>query len=418
MAYLAARLPVLALSCGSVAEFAAAVNRYRVAIGVDEVPVDVRPDRIAASFTGDRVMRIDGRPISGFAELSGFFEAADGWVRAHANYPHHRARLLRCLDLPDGTDRARLAERTAALGADDIEARAVDAGAIAARVRTEAEWSASGPGLAAAAGPLVVSETRADVGAARAGSPSSSRPLTGVRVLDMTRVIAGPTATRALALAGAEVLRVDPPQLPEIDWQHVESGQGKHTTLLDLREAADREVCRTLLRSADVLVTGYRPGSLERFGLAPSDTRPGLVWARVSAWGETGPWAGRRGFDSIVQAASGIALVESAEPPGALPAQALDHATGYHLAAGVVDALTQRLADARGRTIRAALARTAAELLAAPGRVARPESSKAPGSDTLVEHGGIRTARPALASYDDFPFPSRPWGADPPAWQV
>ncbi|BDZ41673.1 hypothetical protein GCM10025865_09720 [Paraoerskovia sediminicola] len=188
-----------------------------------------------------------------------------------------------------------------------------------------------------------------------------------------------------------------------------------------------------LLDAADVLVTGYRPGAVETLGL---ELPPGTVRARVSAWRglgvDPGPWAGRRGFDSIVQAASGIAMIESGDgsTPGALPVQALDHATGYLLAAAVVDALTDRRADRRGRDVDASLARTAAWLLATQGR--RPGLVGAAGGPTTVPPPDRRlttscrvgadgplvtTARPALADVDDHPWPAHPWGTDEPSWQ-
>ena len=170
--------------------------------------------------------------------------------------------------------------------------------------------------------------------------------------------------------------------------------------------------------AADVLVTGYRPGAVEAFGMR---LPPGAVHARVNAWGDDGPWARRRGFDSIVQAASGIAMVESPDGtrPGAMPAQALDHATGYLLAAGIVDALAARAVDGRGRDVAVALARTAAWLLAAGSRdPAHPEPAAAPSGSTVSHgHGPVVTsARPALPGHADHTFPAHPWGTDPASW--
>lgn len=417
MTYLAATLPVMSLAADSVGEFAAAANRHRSEVGLAEQPVTLRPDRIAASFAGDRIMRIDGQPIAGFAELSGFFEAADGWVRTHGNYPHHRERLLRALGLPDTSGRNAVVARVRSLDAADVEQRAHEADAIAVRVRTEAEWSTSAQALAAADGPLVGYEVRSDwVRSARSPAATSALPLAGIRVLDLTRVIAGPTATRALGLLGADVLRIDPPHLPEIEWQHVENGQGKRSALVDLRSDNGIATFRELLAKADVLVTGYRPGALERLGIDVGAVAPGIVWGRVSAWSERGPWAGRRGFDSIVQAASGISLIEGDGKPGALPAQALDHATGYYLAAGILEALAARVADRFGTTVTASLARTAASLLSAPGRT--PDHPAPTLPECTVTHHGIRTARPVLAEYDDYPHPAHHWGSDEPGWMV
>lgn len=425
--WLAAHLPVLDLALDAVRAVQHAAAR---AAGRAETTVAAPPDpaRVATAFASDRVLALDGQPVEGFAELSGFFPAADGWVRTHANYPHHRSRLTALVGLPDDVGRTAFARRLAELPAQELEDRAAGAGAIVARVRTEQEWRASAPGRAAASGPLVRirtrTRTRSGDGPSRA-DPSAGRerhvrdvpaaaPLAGIRVLDLTRVIAGPVATRTLALLGADVLRVDPPEPAEIEWQHLDTGQGKRSAVLDLRSAAGLRTAQDLLDAADVLVTGYRPGAIEALGLRPPE---GVVTGRVSAWGDTGPWAARRGFDSMVQAASGIALLEGrAGTPGALPAQALDHASGYLLAAGIVDALRLR-GDGRGRDVSVSLARTATWLLDLPGRdPLHPAPAPASAGET-VTHGRIRTARPALPGHDDYPHPALPWGQDTPAWR-
>jgi crotonobetainyl-CoA:carnitine CoA-transferase CaiB-like acyl-CoA transferase len=255
----------------------------------------------------------------------------------------------------------------------------------------------------------------APAGSAQHREVDSAAPLSGIRVLDFTRVIAGPVATRALALLGADVLRIDPPGLPELPVQQEETGAGKFTALLDLATGAGLDRANELLQTADILVTGYRPGSLERFGLRYP---PGLVVARVAAWGSTGPWAGRRGFDSIVQAASGIAMVEGdGGRPGVLPVQALDHASGYLLAAAALDALRSRDSDGHGRDVTVSLAGTAHWLLHAEGRIEQKRDARWPGEQTTVVHGGSETARPALREYDDYAWPAHPSGTDPAAWQ-
>ncbi|MEC3956660.1 CoA transferase [Nocardia sp. CDC153] len=422
-ANLAATLPVWALAGGAVAAFATAADRWRETIGVEPLRGVVEPDRVAASFSSERLFRIDGERPSIFAELSGFFRAADAWVRTHANYSHHRDRLLTAVALPATATRADFVRRVATLSATDIEQRAAEHGAIAVRVRAEQEWADSPQGKAAASGPLVALERRADTGAVE--SPTAATrllPLRGLRVLDLTRVIAGPVATRALALLGADVLRIDPPFLPEIGWQYLDTCQGKRSTVADLR--TDLPVFRELISNADIIISGYRPGRLERLGVRPGEMRAGIVYGRVSAWGETGPWGDRRGFDSIVQAASGISLIEgahdnsSSEPSvGALPAQALDHASGYLLAAGVLDALRARQADGGGRDVRVALARTASWLLGASGRTPDHEPAAAPDPSFGVSHGAVTTAGPALTGYPDYPWPARDYGSDTAEWK-
>ncbi|AOW94608.1 hypothetical protein BFN03_07755 [Rhodococcus sp. WMMA185] len=413
--YLAARLPVFALAAGSVAALTAAVDRRLVADGREPRRWHLHPDRIAASFTSDRLLRVAGSPVPGFAELSGFLATADGWVRTHANYPHHRSRLLASLDLPDDADRSALAARVATMTAQDVEDLAAGAQAVAAWVRSESEWAADPAGRAAASGHLVHTTSHGDTAQPRSARVDSDRPLAGVRVLDLTRVIAGPVATRTLALLGADVLRIDPPAIPEIDIQHRDTGQGKRTALLDIHSGDGRAILAALLADTDVVVSGYRPGALDDvFAALPAPP----VRARLCAWGFAGPWAQRRGFDSIVQAASGISLVEGAHgTPGALPAQALDHATGYLLAAGIIDALTAVRRDGRMRTVEVSLARTAACLLGAGDRVATPAAAAAPDASCLVEHGNLFSARPALFEYADYPFPARPWGEDRPVWE-
>lgn len=312
---------------------------------------------VGVEFGSERHLRVDGVPrAGGFAPLSRAWPTSDGWVRTHANHPHHRAALLRALGLHDaegaGADGEALARRVAAVLAErsalDVEEAVTAAGGLAVAVRTPQEWSATPMGAAVAAAPLVslrrVREGRTGAGA-RGGSGADG--VEGARVLDLTRVIAGPTATRALAAHGADVLRVDPPHLPELPEQWLETGPGKRCCELDLTAGAGRACLEELLSGADVLVHGYRPGALARHGLdeqSLAERHPHLVVASLSAWGEQGPWAHRRGFDSLVQAASGIGVMSGGADgrPGALPVQALDHAAGQLLAAAVLRALALR----------------------------------------------------------------------------
>ncbi|MET8165528.1 CoA transferase [Streptomyces sp. NPDC005329] len=445
---LRARLPVreLARACVGVCALAGAELGARRA-GLPEAPrVRVDDGAVATAFVSERRLLVDGRAPVLFAPLSRFWRTADGWVRTHANYPHHRERLLKALRLPEGTDpavvEASLAERSAL----DVEEAVYAAGGLAVASRTPDEWAAQEQATLIAARPLV-ERGRSDGARARTFAPLEDGPLlpaAGLRVLDLTRVLAGPVATRTLALLGADVLRVDAPRLPELPDQHADTGFGKRSTLLDL--TADRRAFEELLAAADVVVTGYRPGALDRFGLSPealAERRPGLVVAQVSAWGAYGPWGGRRGFDSLVQVATGIASVEgSARRPGALPAQALDHGTGYLLAAAVLRALTEQSHDGGSRFVRLALARTAAWLTdgawASEGvRMDEGEGkgmtkvqdrevsggvSAGPGpwlAETDSPLGRLRHALPPV-SFDggpgDWARPPGPWGADPAHW--
>jgi crotonobetainyl-CoA:carnitine CoA-transferase CaiB-like acyl-CoA transferase len=407
---LASPLPVATLAQATVAGCALAAAGLRAAAGhpiTSPVPVDSAA--VATAFVSERVLRRSGTGFDTFAPLSRFWPAADGWVRTHANYPHHRARLLALLGVHrDEQVGPALAERSAT----ELEESAAALGALVFAVRTPEQWLAHPQGAAVAALPLLRLE--------RVGDCAPSRPARP-RVLDLTRVIAGPVGTRTLALFGADVLRVDSPRLPEIEAQHLDTGFGKRSTLLDLVRPTDRRTFEELLAQADVVITGYRPGALDAVGLsAPAlhERRPGLVVAQLSAWGDVGPWAGRRGFDSLVQAPTGVAVrCGSAEQPAALPAQALDHGTGYLLAAAVLRALAQRAERGGGWLARLALARTAHWLLhEIPAHTQEPAEA---AQQHTAQLGELTYALPPVhlpgepSTWSDGPVP---WGTSRPTW--
>ncbi|WP_074991954.1 CoA transferase [Streptomyces misionensis] len=422
---LPARLPVrkLARACvGACALAAAELGAHRT--GRAEVPgVRVDDGAVAAAFHSERLVRVDGRAPVSFAPLSRFWRTADGWVRTHANYPHHRARLLDALSLPPDASPEDVAARLADRRALETEAAVNDAGGLAVALRDPGRWRATEQAAEVAARPLV-ERVRLDSAPARVLPPLDPAaapllPAAGLRVLDLTRVLAGPVATRALGLLGADVLRLDAPWLPELPDQHADTGFGKRSATLDL--AVDRDAFEELLAAADVVVTGYRPGALDRFGLSPealAERRPGLVVAQVSAWGAYGPWAGRRGFDSLVQVATGIATTEgSAGQPGALPAQALDHGTGYLLAGAVLRALTEQSYDGGSRSVRLALARTALWLTDGiepdRGTDGTPYDTPDPWlAETDSPLGRLRYALPAV----DFTGGPATWARPPVPW--
>ncbi|MFD5217152.1 CoA transferase [Streptomyces tendae] len=435
---LPARLPVMELARATVAVCslaAAELTSVRTGCPVPRVRVD--DEAVATAFLSDRLVRADGRAWSTFAPLSRFWRATDGWVRTHANYPHHRARLLAALGVPgnagekavDAADAVdAVAQAIAGLTALEVEESVYAAGGLAVAARGPEDWAKSEQGVMVAGQPLLTT-ARIDDAPDRMFDRmlgGAALPCAGLRVLDLTRVLAGPVATRTLALLGADVLRIDAPQLPESQEAHNDTGMGKRSTTLGLGEDTDRRLFEDLLDAADVVVTGYRPGALERFGLTPealAERRPGLVIAQLSAWGRYGPWCERRGFDSLVQVATGIAELEgSPDSPGALPAQALDHGTGYLLAAGVLRALTEQHRTGGTRLVRLALTQTAHWLVhglaPAPG-----EEEGFDAEHWLTETdspvGRLRHALPPV-SYDGGPVnwarPPGLWGTDAPAW--
>jgi hypothetical protein len=375
-----------------------------------DVPVTVHTGALAVALRSERYVRLDGRTVgSPFDPLSAFHRTADGWLRLHANYPWHRAAALRVLGCAEADVPAAIAERTAV----ELEAALHDAGGVGAAVRTADEWRA----VAGPPPPLVER---------RLLGPAAPRPVRRPRVLDLTRVIAGPVATRTLAAHGADVLRLDPPDRPEIPLQAYDTLPGKRSALLDL--AANGAVLEELLAGVDIVVTGYRPGALDRFGLAPDELAqryPGLVVVTLSAWGHEGPWARRRGFDSIVQAACGIADAEgTGGVPGALPVQLLDHATGYLAAAGALLALGAQRRAGGSHHVRLALAGTAAWLQSLPSRTPMdvPDADPAPhlveldapdGRLTIAAPPGTIDGRPLT-----WPEPAPSYGTAQPRWDA
>lgn len=301
--------------------------------------------------------------------ITGDYRTRDGWLRLHANAPHHRERALAVLGCANSHDA--VARAMAGGSGEDLETAIVAAGGCAARLRTQADWQAHPQGQAVRAEPLIAQEWTA-IATARDWRPDPQRPLQDIRILDLTRILAGPIATRLLAGLGAEVLRIDPP-----DWdepaQAPEVTLGKRCARLDLRRPADRWVFEALLEEADVLVHGYRADALERLGYGAAQRRalqPALIDVSLCAYGWTGPWALRRGYDSLVQLSCGIAAAgrdwQQAQQPVPLPVQALDHATGYLMAAAVIRGLTGRLREGRVLSARLSLARTACLLTEHP----------------------------------------------------
>ncbi|MCW4386411.1 CoA transferase [Salinibacterium sp. SYSU T00001] len=299
------------------------------------------------------------------------YRAADGgWVRLHTNAPHHRAAALGVLGVDDSADPVDVRRFVGRWDAFELEDAVVEAGGVAAAMRTRDQWLEHPQGAAVSAEPLLYRETGTPGPLGAAWRPTVERPLAGLRVLDLTRVLAGPVATRFLAGLGADVLRIDP---PEWDEPAIVPNMtiGKRTSRLDARTPEGYERLCSLLAEADVLVHGYRDGALDRLGLALEERqrlRPGLVEASLNAFGFSGPWRPRRGFDSIVQVASGIShhgmVVMREERPQQLPVQALDHATGYLLAASVLRGLVGLMRDGVGSAARTSLARMGEALVA------------------------------------------------------
>ncbi|MET1112479.1 MAG: CoA transferase [Allosphingosinicella sp.] len=401
------------------AELAGLAGGGRPAVTVDR--------RLASFWFGWSLRPIGWILPNPWDPVGGDYRTADGWIRIHANAPRHRAAALRVLGAradPEAVAQAVRGWRKA-----ELEQAVVDAGGCAAEMRSAEDWAAHPQGRAVAREPLVHLGFHASPAPDLPIDPA--RPLAGIRVLDLTRVLAGPVATRLLAGFGAEVLRLDPP-----DWDEPavvpEVTLGKSVARLDLREAAGRAAFEDLLGRADILVHGYRPGALEALGSGAPPRRalaPALVDVSLDAYGWTGPWAGRRGFDSLVQMSAGIAQAgmdrAGSDRPRPLPVQALDHATGYLMAAAAVRGLTERVVNGRSAEARCSLARTARFLVeggpADDPAPLRPESAEdvAPGIEATAWGKARRLAPPV--EIDGAPMrwrlPAAPLGSASPQWR-
>ena len=412
---------------------AAALAATEIGIARNGLAQDVAVDMSDAAAETTAWLRIDGRKLEVWDRIAGLYRCRDGWLRLHTNFEHHRDGVLHLLGLPPGPDTSR--EQVAAAIADRparaFEDEASAAGLVVAAMRSTPTWQTHPQHLADAAGPLITIERIGD--APPLPWPElapAARPLTGLRVLDLTRILAGPAGTRTLAAYGADVLLVNSPHLPNIE--HIaDTSRGKRSAMADLQEAGDRAAFGAVLRDAHVMVQGYRPGGLAALGFGAEDVarlRPGLVHVSLSAYAEGGPWQGRRGFDSLVQTATGLNADEAAaagvDEPKALPTQILDMATAFLIAFATEAALLRQRHEGGSWHVRLALSRTALWLRSL-GRIddgfgapaldlpSRSESSSSGfGPLVAIRHAARFGTTPA--HYD---VPSMPPGSAPLAWR-
>ena len=365
----------------------------------------VRADRRLASIWFGLSVRPQGWPLPPLWDpLSADYEAKDRWIRLHMNAPHHRDAALAVLGV--AAEKDAVAREVSRWAADDLETAVVSGGGCAATMRSIAEWKVHPQGRAVAGEPLLHLRIE-DTISRRDWKMSRQRPLKGLRVLDLTRVLAGPIATRFLAGLGAEVLRIDPPWWDE-PVVVLEVALGKRCARIDLRQPSNRELFEQLLKDADVLIHGYRPDALARLGFDAEhrqELSPGLVDVTLDAYGWTGPWKGRRGFDSLVQMSSGIAdagMKQSGKNrPTPLPVQALDHSVGYFMAAAAIRGLTNRLKTGAGCQARTSLAQMAAMLICQPiGHARKAVATEEPNdlSENVEETawGPVRRIKPPV----------------------
>ena len=380
----------------------------------------------------ERYLRVDGKPPPpAWDAIAGVYHTRDNrFVRLHTNFPHHRAAV--CAVLGCEAERDQVQAALMQWDAEAFETAAYAAGGVVAMMRSHQEWSALPHAKALAALPALTIEKIGE--AAPKPWPAGDRPLAGLRVLDLSRVIAGPVAGRTLAAHGADVLLISGPDLPAIPWLTIDTGRGKLTGFADLKSEQGRDVLRDLVRGADIFSQGYRPSALAALGFAPEDVariNPGIIAVSLSAYGHAGPWAERRGFDSLVQTATGFNHAEGqaagVEGPKELPAQMLDHATGYLMAFGAMMAKARQSREGGSWHVRVSLAQTGRWLWnlgrvadglstedALKGEVVAPfmeEVDSGFGPLRAVRHAAILSQTPAF-----WARPAMPLGSHPPQW--
>ena len=340
----------------------AAAEIWRLRSGqMQDVSVDMR--HAVAECRSERYLRVDDKPPPpAWDAIAGVYRTGDGrFVRCHTNFPHHRKAVCDVLGCEPARDKVQAALMQ--WKGEDFETAAYAAGGVVALMRSYDEWSALPQARALARLPLISIEKIGE--ASPKPWPKGDRPLEGLRVLDLSRVIAGPVAGRTLAAHGADVLLVSGPALPAIDWLTIDTGRGKLTAFIELKTDTGRAQLRDLLEDADIFSQGYRPGALAALGFSPEDAAkisPGIVYVTLSAYGHTGPWAERRGFDSLVQTTTGFNHAEGRaaglDAPKELPAQMLDHATGYLMALGAMMAKMRQARDGGSWHVSVSLAQT------------------------------------------------------------
>jgi crotonobetainyl-CoA:carnitine CoA-transferase CaiB-like acyl-CoA transferase len=326
-----------------------------------EVAIDAR--RATASLRSGKYMQMEGATVSTARNpVMGVYPAKNGrWSYLHCNFPNHRAAALSVLGVPE--DREAVRQAVAKWDALELEEAIIAAKGAGGMVRTMEEWARHPQAAAIASLPLMEIIKIGD--SPPEPLPDGDRPLSGIRVLDLTRVLAGPTCARTLAEHGADVMKITGPHLPHLGYQEYDTGHGKLSAHLDLREQKDLDTLYGLIRDGDVFSQGYRPGTLGNRGLSPevlAQLRPGIVYISMCAFSHAGPWASRRGFDTVVQTVSGITsrqgeLFPGDEPgPQFYPVSAIDYLTGYLMAFGALVALARRTREGGSWLVRISLA--------------------------------------------------------------
>ena len=347
------------------------------------------------------------------------------WFLPHFGLPNLKQRVLGVLGCEPNPES--VATAVAQWDALDLEAAIDEARACGAMVRSNAEWLDHAHGQALASKPIVEIIKIAD--SDPEPFPAGDRPLSGIRTLDLTRILAGPIAARTLAEHGADVLMVTAEHLPQITEHVMDTCHGKRSCFLDLKTRDDAARLMGLVRGADVFSQGYRPGMLSGLGFGPEDlaiARPGIVYLSISCFGADGPFSHRAGWEQVAQTVTGICNEGGVDRPALLPAAACDYTTGYLGAYGVLLALARRAREGGSYHVRVSLCQSGM-FIYRQGKTEFDEPDMdlsgaeldALRIETTPAYGALRHLGPVLHLSETAPHwvrPSPVLGADEPAW--
>ncbi|KAI7782692.1 hypothetical protein LA080_013028 [Diaporthe eres] len=404
--------------------------------------VTVPTKHATIEFKSEMLYTLDGKPASHVSgPIGGLHKTSDGYVRIHDAFPNHRDGAARLLGLPLTASRADVSAKIRDWASVDLESVGLDNELAIYALRSYRQWDLLPQAKAIADFPISISQ----IATGPAGLPAHIFPgiypcLRGLRVLEMSRGIAAPLAGKTLAVHGADVIWVTSPNLPSLPDTDIDLGRGKRTVQLDLHDDNERQKLMELVKSCDVFIQSFRPGSLAAHGLSQEQVaalNPGVVYASLSAFGPRGPWSGRRGFDSLVQTCSGMNVSE-AEHYGTggvaqhTPCQALDHASGYLLSSGIMAALHRRAKVGGSHAVEVSLAGVM-KYLRSLGQYPGSSGFEVPDFETAEDveekyletcptgFGELRAVRHSVTmkgckvSWERMP---KPPGSDKPEWRV
>lgn len=396
----------------------------------EQQDVSVDLEHAVVECRSERHLRVDGKPPPpAWDAIAGVYKVRDGFVRLHTNFRHHRDAICKVLNCEPEREKVQAALNT--WDGEDFETKAYTNGCVVSFMRSHETWSKHPHAKALAQLPVLTIEKIGE--AAPKPWLAGTRPLAGVRVLDLSRVIAGPVAGRTLAAHGADVLLIAGPELPQIDWLTIDNGRGKLSAFVELKSEQGRATLRSLLADADIFSQGFRPQSLAALGFSPEEAariNPGIVYVSMCAYGHAGPWADRRGFDSLVQTTTGFNHAEGeaagVDGPKELPSQMLDHGTGYLMAFGAMMAKARQAREGGSWHVRLSLGQTGRWLWNLgrvegvmkkpdlPAEIVQKYMQQMPsgfGELSAVRHSAILSKTPAT-----WTRPAMPLGSHKPEW--